>query len=77
MTTCSQADLKVLMEHDHTLMANHVKPHLKYIPKYLMPPTGATGAMPAISLAAPSTSHRRAPKRKRALSNKVHPTASR
>lgn len=28
------------MEHDRTLLASHVKPHLKYIPTYLMP--GAT-----------------------------------
>jgi hypothetical protein len=25
------------MEHDRTLLASHLKPHLKYIPNYLMP----------------------------------------
>lgn len=33
----NQADLKLLMEHDRTLLGQHVKPHLKSIPSYLMP----------------------------------------
>lgn len=64
----NQADLKLLREHDSTLLVQHVKPHLKYIPTYLMPKAAGAAAASVTSTSEGATKEK---KRKRGPSTKV------